>query len=350
MKTKQTLHTLLSFALLAAPLLAANAKNPPKPAAKQVLVDAFANKSRLPDTTVTTLRDRIVNEVVASGKFRVSDRKAMRNREREIEMADMGLSDGKGVPEDGHIRSAGYQISGTLLSFHFIQPRSARMELQIEIIDLDTQEILSSRKIDALLPSDAEFSTKAQMLDGCLAVAAREVVFSLVDCDTPAKILAVRGDDITVNLKDSQVKIGDLFDVFASGEELFDPDTGESLGADETKVGRIRVVRPGPKFSKVETVRGTHSSSLEKGMILRRAAVAFGDATQVGGDMDLGGTLDEDVPPPVSTIRPVPAARTTQLPPRGSKTAPRRRPASRPYSPADDYDADDDDSSNDFGF
>ncbi len=41
----------------------------------------------------------------------------------------------------------------------------------------------------------------------------------------------------------SGVKIGDVFAVYRKGEELIDPDTGLSLGAEEEKVGTIQVIR-----------------------------------------------------------------------------------------------------------
>ena len=42
---------------------------------------------------------------------------------------------------------------------------------------------------------------------------------------------------------------GDTFSVYSPGIELIDPDTGESLGSDMSKVGSIRLVNVQEKFS-----------------------------------------------------------------------------------------------------
>jgi len=53
------------------------------------------------------------------------------------------------------------------------------------------------------------------------------------------------------------VKEGEEFDVFQMGTPIKDPDTGEVLGQNETKVGRIRVEKVmGPRLSTARPVKG----------------------------------------------------------------------------------------------
>ena len=42
------------------------------------------------------------------------------------------------------------------------------------------------------------------------------------------------------------MKEGDIFNVFAQGEELKDPDTGEVLGKEEVKVGKVKITQVNP--------------------------------------------------------------------------------------------------------
>ena len=50
---------------------------------------------------------------------------------------------------------------------------------------------------------------------------------------------------------------GDEFDVYRKGEELIDPETGLSLGAEEEKVGTIRVTEVKDKYSIAEIIQGS---------------------------------------------------------------------------------------------
>jgi hypothetical protein len=53
--------------------------------------------------------------------------------------------------------------------------------------------------------------------------------------------MAREGDIIINSGQEAGLKTGDTFVVYRMGEEMKDPDTGESLGAEETKVGEIQV-------------------------------------------------------------------------------------------------------------
>ena len=67
--------------------------------------------------------------------------------------------------------------------------------------------------------------------------------------------------------KDTGVKVGDIYEIFALGEAMIDPDTGENLGAEETLIGTIKVTSVLPKFSK-GTIVG-EDNGISKGQILR---------------------------------------------------------------------------------
>lgn len=82
------------------------------------------------------------------------------------------------------------------------------------------------------------------------------------------KIAKADGGTIYLNVgSEAGVKEGDEFDVFRPGEPIKDPDTGEVLGANEQKVGRIKVnAVMGPRLSKASAVSG---SGFKAGDILK---------------------------------------------------------------------------------
>jgi curli biogenesis system outer membrane secretion channel CsgG len=73
------------------------------------------------------------------------------------------------------------------------------------------------------------------------------------------KIAKASGGAIYVNVgSEAGIKEGDEFDVFRVAEQIKDPDTGEVLGANEVKVGRIKVTAVrGPRLSTAIVVSGT---------------------------------------------------------------------------------------------
>ena len=72
------------------------------------------------------------------------------------------------------------------------------------------------------------------------------------------KISKVSGDLVFLNMGSNKgVKVGDTFTVYALGEEIIDPDTGESLGSEETKVGTVEVIEVKEKYSKARVTGGS---------------------------------------------------------------------------------------------
>jgi hypothetical protein len=97
-----------------------------------------------------------------------------------------------------------------------------------------------------------------------------QIANRMVDVIYPARILAVTGPQATINRGDGTgIAQGQIWDVYALGEELIDPDTGESLGQTEIMVGKVRINRVTPKFS---TGTITENYGVDKGAIVRPAA------------------------------------------------------------------------------
>ncbi|MCB9915755.1 MAG: hypothetical protein H6828_11495 [Planctomycetes bacterium] len=70
----------------------------------------------------------------------------------------------------------------------------------------------------------------------------------LVDTERPLKPV------FYLNAGDALVRVGEEFDLVRPGEQLVDPDTGDVLGAMQTRLGRVVVVEVTPKLSKARFV------------------------------------------------------------------------------------------------
>ena len=262
-------------------LLAVSAPAGDKPPAINkpvIVIGGIENESTVEDSKfMKSFRTRIESAIANTGKFTVSDRSAMREHEQEMDLVEMGITDGQGAPKDGNVRSIGYKITGSVVLFQFSPGRSADMQVSLKITDIDKGAVSNEKgniqKVSVHYVPEGVGANVANsiLLNGVLEECAQAITVEVLDYAFPPKILAIGASDLTIGVRDDYTEIGELFDVIRPGEEIFDPDTGESLGPDEGEVvGRVRVSRPGPKFSKAVPVKGTRLDKLEKGMILRR--------------------------------------------------------------------------------
>ena len=96
---------------------------------------------------------------------------------------------------------------------------------------------------------------------------ADKIANRVADVIFPAKIISRIDKQVTLNRGDGTgIAIGQLWQVFALGEELVDPDTGVSLGREELPVGKIRVTRVNPKTATADIVE---DAGIDKGAIVR---------------------------------------------------------------------------------
>ena len=142
-----------------------------------------------------------------------------------------------------------------------MKTNTARVALDIRFVDTSTGQILVAEKaegeesshgvdIDLSLAPSVEFG-KEGFDETVIGKATRKVIEQAVEKITSAmenvpwqgSIVKVSGNQIFLNTgSDDGRKAGDAFVVYRAGEELVDPDTGESLGAQTEKIGKIEIV------------------------------------------------------------------------------------------------------------
>lgn len=95
---------------------------------------------------------------------------------------------------------------------------------------------------------------------------AQKIAFRAAESVYPARVIGKRDRTVTINRNDqSGVKVGQIWEVFVHGEDLRDPDTGES-SREEVYVGKVKITRVTPQNSQAEAVEDT---GIERGAVVR---------------------------------------------------------------------------------
>ncbi len=96
--------------------------------------------------------------------------------------------------------------------------------------------------------------TFSKALDKCVTW----IVKNMEKLPWEGKVISSKGGQIYVNAgSDAGVKVGDTFTVYKVGEELVDPDSGMSLGVEETASGQLQISKAMPKFGIGTATSGT---------------------------------------------------------------------------------------------
>ena len=244
---------------------------------------------------VSTLWSEMEASFRATRKFRVLSRNketlsALRE-EQEFAASDFAKGD---AAETGQFDNANYLILPTVQDFKFYRGHKALpnfdskykrtdsglLQVSAQMVDTTTGQIVTTFYMKNA------FSTKPEIVNSRagspssinLTNMSKKVSASLADqfVDTvyPMKVVKRSGNNkVFINRgRDGGLKIGLVLNVYSAGEELIDPDTGESLGSSEEYIGQIKVERINPKITIANIIKETAPdySPIGTGNILRR--------------------------------------------------------------------------------
>jgi curli biogenesis system outer membrane secretion channel CsgG len=286
-----------AFALLtlftASPLLAQGAK-------PRVAVLEFVDKSTHYYSWYQVGRaaqDMMVTALVKGDAFRVVDRERLQALMQEKNLSISGDVDPKTAVKVGKLLGVEYVIVGAITEFGVTNSgasapgfgglpsfsmKTQRMDAAIdaraintstgEIVWADTAKDSSSDK-SVYVGGAGGGSHDGEKLDKILrpvvqrlatSVSAKKLETSGMGGASDAsgvvgKIAKAEGGTLYVNAgSEAGVKEGDEFQVYRVGEQIKDPDTGEVLGANEVKVGRVKITSvKGPRLSIATSVSGS---------------------------------------------------------------------------------------------
>lgn len=245
-------------------------------------------------------QDMLVTELVKSGKYRVIEREQLQAIMQEKNLSLSGEIDPKTAVKAGKLLGVEYIITGALTELGVadrgahvpggllgrFQPSvnvgSQKMDAAIDarMINTTTGEIVWADSAKESTSDAKVFVAGAgggvddkRKLDRVLRPVVVKLAESMGKASTPTsglggssdasgvagKVAKVEGGSIFLNVgAEAGVKEGQTFDVYRVGNVIKDPDTGEVLGSDETKVGRVKVTKiMGARLSTASIVSGS---------------------------------------------------------------------------------------------
>jgi curli biogenesis system outer membrane secretion channel CsgG len=282
------------LALLAAPAVLADGAKP------RVAVLEFKNKASNYSwnwyDAGRGAQDMLVTELVKTGRYRVIEREQLAAIMREKNLSLSGDVDPRTAVQIGKMLGVEYLVTGSVtqlgttnrgasvpggfgLPSVSVRSQKAEAALDARAFSTTTGEIVwadtaSGETSDAsvYVAGAGGGASDHGKVDKILRPVVQKLAESFAKADVKTSGIGGRGDAsgivgkiakadggvLYVNAgSEGGVKEGDEFTVYRVGEQIKDPDTGEVLGANETKVGRVRITSvKGPRLSTAAAVSG----------------------------------------------------------------------------------------------
>ncbi len=222
------------------------------------------------------MADMLITELVKSGKYQVIERQALDKIMQEQQLGQTGMITPQSAAKVGQLLGVELAIIGSVTEFGYkksdvggvlkkqgfglgVQSASASVGIDVRFVNTNTGEIIAadnvrkeeSKKGLKLDTQQFSFKNKSEFDESLVGKATRKAIEEIMtkldnqlgNLPWQAKVIKVADNMVYINAgAEAGLHVGDVLVVVTRGEELVDPDTGLSLGAEEKQVGVIEVV------------------------------------------------------------------------------------------------------------
>ena len=229
---------------------------------------AVVASSDLTQKALKNLRRNITAGFVQSRKLAVLDREFGDQTTAEKRTTNIDRSVAGQTVKQGQEATADLLISGSVQSFSgSVSEQKMKLSdnkfdnykfdfaISIQVIDVVSRrvvfaDVFKEASVGRGLPGKMSFDI---WLDTALQKIADRSVAAVLEAVYPLKVAAITpSGEIILNEGGTRVKQDDIFDVYAVGAPIVDPDTGAELGKQETLQAQIKVSRVLPKAAYAE--------------------------------------------------------------------------------------------------
>ena len=240
------------------------------------------------------MAEMLVTALAETKKYTLIERNKLEAVMQEQKLGASGAVTAQTAAKIGRLLGANYIITGAVTEFGIkdskigvgglgkvlpfgggakISKTKARVVMDVRAIDAASAQITAAAKGEGE-KSSAEFSGDLSIApsfdfgkegfdETILGKAARKAIDTVVvelgkkfdeAGGGAVKIIKITGNRLFINSGGADgEKTGVVYTIYRRGEEMTDPDTGESLGSELEKVGTAKVIKVNPKYSIAET-------------------------------------------------------------------------------------------------
>jgi hypothetical protein len=235
---------------------------------------------------------QFLNAIQASGRFDVVARADLPSILKEQDLTQSGNANAMDPQAARGFQLAGarYVITVSIGNFQEVvektellnqfgkskaERRTINLQAIVKIFDStsgalyrSTALTLSDVATNEILPEVEQRGVKTNVVLGTVAEKlATQATAAIVDSLAPARVIGYTMGQVTFNRSATNgVAAGQIYELFAPGSAMVDPDTGEQLGAEEVHVGWARVTDAGTRFS---TAQAIEDRGIDRGSMLR---------------------------------------------------------------------------------
>jgi len=243
------------------------------------------------------MAEMLVTALVKSGKYTVIERQEIEKLMQEQSLGQTGVVTQESAAKVGQMLGVEMAVFGAVTEFGWaegniggalkqkglglgVKTTSASVAIDVRFVNTSTGEIVAaenvrkqeSKKGLSVSTNAIDFDNREKFdesLPGKAARAAADQIVEMIDSKMvniswQGKIIKADGP-IYINAgSQAGVQTGQVFTVYRAGEELVDPDTGLSLGAEESKIGKIKVINNSIANGKASTCEVVEGSGFQR--------------------------------------------------------------------------------------
>ncbi|MCU4120882.1 CsgG/HfaB family protein [Variovorax sp. N23] len=289
-----------------------------------------------------TLRQRISDALVQTGRFAVLDREFSPDIQGELDMISSGQAPSAELAKLSQAASADLVWSGRVSNLaynrHARQLKTSDRELVSysggwalteKLVNVATRQVMASDSLRGNAPS-TEATTLGRGVDGGKVLEdmstdlVNQVVTSVLRRTFPVTVVSRDGTNVVLSQGGQALKEGARYAMVTMGAEMKDPQTGQSLGRVESPCCELVIERVTPNLSygRLENVR-SNLEQLPQGGLQLRAELKGGAVAKAQPAEAVAAAGGTAVPPAVPAQRPAqarPAAAPSATPATPSKS------------------------------
>ena len=243
----------------------------------------------------TGMSDMLTTALFKSGKFIVVERQSLQDVMQEQQLGASGMVADQTSTKIGELVGAQVLIKGAVTEFQEktgggmggfdmgpfamgVQSSFAKVAIDIKLIEATTGVVIEAMNFEKEV-TESGLAMAARLrgikfgaggfqktpigkaVRECIQEAVDYIIERSVNMPWQARIALIKEGKIYLNVGlSSGINVGDEFTVYRPGEEIIDPETGMSLGAEENRIGILRIEEVREKLSIASAVQGSDYS------------------------------------------------------------------------------------------